>query len=160
MSVSPEALHAAAIKQRTDFAAQGQPVPVLHEISVYVAGQKDYDDSFSIRIGDTFLGECGAAYTPARVESLGSADAINVWLYDHVSSETNAYTFAARDGYEKPMLVQKLSSEGEVLLAGTGEHVTIISRHLKLYVRILSLDADNATFRHMSVELAVWDMRT
>ncbi len=138
--------------------------PVSQFMTTYMAGDEQYDDSFSIDnpIGE-FLGECGVGIT----ETIGVGEpkktaAFEVWLFDKNDIQTVTKVLMSEHTFNDPSLQQKLLSKGEPILAEPGKRILLETATLQLEARIVDMSygqgplPQNSYFERLTLELAVW----
>jgi len=138
--------------------------PVSQFMTTYMAGDEQYDDSFSIDnpIGE-FLGECGVGIT----ETIGVGEpkktaAFEVWLFDKNDIQTVTKVLMSEHTFNDPSLQQKLLSKGEPILAEPGKRILLETASLQLEARIVDMSygqgplPQNSYFERLTLELAVW----
>ena len=167
-AAEPEAMPmddlAQAAPRQADYAAQGQDQPVAQFMTTYMAGDDQYDDSFSIDApnGD-FLGECGVGIA----ETIGVGDpkkvtAFEVWLFDKNDIQTVTKVLMSSHAFEDLAIKQRLESKGEPVLAEPGKGVLLETATLQLQARVVDMSYGQGAlpagsfFDRLTIELAVW----
>ncbi len=146
------------------FRPSGGESPVSQFMTTYMAGDEQYDDSFSIDnpIGE-FLGECGVGIT----ETIGVGEpkktaAFEVWLFDKNDIQTVTKVLMSEHTFNDPAMQQKLLSKGEPILAEPGKRILLETATLQLEARIVDMSygqgplPQNSYFERLTLELAVW----
>jgi hypothetical protein len=115
--------------------------PVKSFSTPYVLGDDYFDPSFSIEIGNDFLGECGIGIS----ETLGAGDpkkvtAFEAWLFDKSDIRTVTKVLASDFAYNDADLMSKLQPKGEVVLMKPGEKLVLETSTLRVIARIKELD--------------------
>ena len=145
----------------TNFSAR-KPPPLLHQLSVYVAGDTHFDDTFTVRDSTgNFLGECGAkAAVHASFAELPAAPGIVVWAFDKDALATDSAVFLTEDAYNTPDVHDALGQKATVFLAEPDMTALLDMRSLRLVARVLDVQLrpgdGPATFAQFAVEIAVW----
>jgi hypothetical protein len=146
------------------YVESGQEPPVVQYLTTYSVGNDLYDDSFSIDspTGE-FLGECGVGIS----ETIGVGDpkkvtAFEVWLFDKNDIQTVTKVLMSAHAFNDPVIMQRLTSKGEPVLAEPGKRVVLETATLSLEARVVSMNygqgalPQSSFFDQMTLELAVW----
>jgi hypothetical protein len=153
-----------APKGKTDYAAEGQELPIAQYITTYSLGNDLYDDSFSIDSATgEFLGECGVGVS----EHIGVGDpkkvtALEVWLFDKNDIQTITKVLMSEYAFNNPEISQKLVSKGEPVVVEPGKHILLETATLQLEARIVDMSygqgalPPNSFFERLILELAIW----
>ncbi len=149
--------------QRTiDFAARGEPTPILHRLSTYVCEDQWFDDSFSIERDKKFLGECGIGI--AKIRGSDQAGALEIWMFDKNDIRTQTATIMTKGMSLDAAHRARLQKKGPIVEAVPDANIELETKTLRLWARILevqtTLDEVNFpthAFDHIVIELAVWE---
>lgn len=154
-----------AVRDRmTDFAALGEPEPLVHKLSTYVYGDWYFDESFPVEKGLEFLGECGMGITQGvnRYEK-DKITALEVWMFDKTDIQTVTHVLASAHAAGSPSLSTELGKKGPVILAEQDAVTELETKALRLRARILSVQYGfsdtlpaRSFFEHLVVEIAVF----
>jgi hypothetical protein len=130
----------------------------------YVLGDDYFDPSFSIEIGQDFLGECGIGIS----ETLGAGDpkkvtAFEAWLFDKSDIRTVTKVMASEYAYDDPDLMAKLEPKGEVVMMQPGQEIILETTALRVKARIKELEyaqgaslPANSFVQRINFELQAW----
>lgn len=149
----------------TDFAALGEPEPVVHKLSTYVHGDVHYDESFPIELDSgAFLGECGVSIAaPVNLYDAGRVAAFEVWLFDKNDIRTATAFLVSEHGASNSVIQGVLAGKGGIVQAGVDEVVELETRTLRLRARVLTMEYGfsdtlplHSFFDYVVVELAAW----
>jgi hypothetical protein len=107
----------------------------------YMLGDDYFDPSFSIEIGQDFLGECGIGIS----ETLGAGDpkkvtAFEAWLFDKSDIRTVTKVLASEYAYDDPDLKTKLEPKGDVVMMEPGQEIILETSALRVTARIRDLE--------------------
>ncbi len=132
-------------------------------LTTYILGDDFFDPSFSIEVGNDFLGECGIGMS----ESIGVGDpkkitAFEAWLFDKSDIRTETIVLASEYAFNAPTLRSKLSSKGDVTVLRPGSTLDLETSALR--VRVLIREAEYAEgnlpqqsfFQKVTFELQAW----
>lgn len=116
-------------------------LPVKSFNTPYVLGDDYFDPSFSIEIGNDFMGECGIGIS----ETIGAGDpkkvtAFEAWLFDKSDIRTVTKVLASDYAYSDPDLRAKLEPKGEIVLLSPGQEITLETSALRVKARIRELE--------------------
>ncbi len=137
--------------------------PVSSFTATYVLGDDFFDPSFSIEVGNDFLGECGIGIS----ESIGVGDpkkvtALEAWLFDKSDIRTVTVVLASEYAYSDPSLRAKLSAKGELVEIKPGQDHILETTALRVRVHVNDVEyaegdlPDNSFFQKASVKLQAW----
>jgi hypothetical protein len=167
---------AAAVKEEHLLSARTPVVPSVEGAVVtgdrplksfntpYVLGDDYFDPSFSIEIGQDFLGECGIGIS----ETLGAGDpkkvaAFEAWLFDKSDIRTVTKVMASEYAYDDPDLMAKLEPKGEVVMMQPGQEIILETTALRVKARIRELEyaqgaslPPNSFVQRINFELQAW----
>lgn len=159
------AIEEAARAHATDFAALGEPAPVIHKLSTYVLGDDHFDDSFPVELPDnTFLGECGLSITaPVNRYDTGKITAFEAWLFDQNDTRTISAGLLSEHAAHDQTLRQQLQQTTQLIEAKPGVAIQLETAALRIRVCVLDQQygfsdtlPQRSFFDHIVVELAVW----
>jgi hypothetical protein len=153
--------------EQTDYEALGENPPIAQWMTTYLIGDDLFDDSFSIdSMSGEFLGECGVGIAdnigvgePKRVS------AFEVWLFDKNDIQTVTNVLLSEHAYQDEATINRLKAKGEPYLALLGGEVELITKTLRMVVRVMDMDygaghlPENSFFQRITLELAVWELR-
>ncbi|MBN1202136.1 MAG: hypothetical protein JXJ20_09800 [Anaerolineae bacterium] len=152
-------------ERKTDFAAQGEPLPLVHELSTYVQDDEWFDESFSIETPDgAYLGECGIGIARwAKGGEPGKTGGLEVWLFDKHDIDTDSRFLVTSRFLEDERAWRRLTAEGRTVEAKPDALMVLETKTLRLQVRVLGAehgyDPDWHAYNYMDyivVELAAW----
>ena len=164
---SVESSTASASAPSTIAEAQGEQ-PVVQYMTTYTLGNDLYDESFSIDspTGE-FLGECGVGICePIGVGDPKKVTAFEVWLFDKNDIQTVTKVLMSNHAFNDPVIVQRLSSKGEPVLAEGGKRIVLETQTLTLVARVVAMSygqgalPQSSFFEQTTLELAVWPKKT
>lgn len=120
--------------------AEGQE-PVKSFSTPYVLGDDYFDPSFSIEIGNEFLGECGIGIS----ETIGAGDpkkvtAFEAWLFDKSDIRTVTQVLASQYAFSDPDLRSKLEPKGDIVMLSPGQEIVLETSALRVKARIKELE--------------------
>ncbi len=130
----------------------------------YVLGDDYFDPSFSIEIGQDFLGECGIGIS----ETLGAGDpkkvtAFEAWLFDKSDIRTVTKVMASEYAFDDPDLMAKLEPKGEVVMMQPGEEIILETTALRVKAVIRDLEyaqgaslPSSSFIQRINFELQAW----
>lgn len=162
------AIERAVEGRATNFAALGEPLPLVHKLSTYVFGDYHFDESFSIELPNgEFLGECGLGIsTPISRVDATRITALEVWMFDKNDVRTCTHVLASQHAFNDPAVRGKLEPKGKVIQADVDAVTELETRTLRLQARILDMQygfADTlppgSYFDHLVIEIAVWQKK-
>jgi hypothetical protein len=145
-----------------------EEIPVKSFSTPYVLGDDYFDPSFSIEIGQDFLGECGIGIS----ETLGAGDpkkvtAFEAWLFDKSDIRTITTILASEYAFSDPDLRSKLEPKGDVTLMHPGEVIILETTSLRVVARITELEyaqgsnlPANSFVQKVNFELQAWVKQT
>ncbi|MGC9356410.1 MAG: hypothetical protein ACP5GX_01000 [Anaerolineae bacterium] len=143
---------------------EGEVSPPLSSfMATYVLGDDFFDPSFSIEVGNDFLGECGIGIS----ESIGVGDpkkvtALEAWLFDKSDIRTVTTVLASEYAFNDPSLKAKLAAKGDVVRIEPGMEIKLETTALRVRVRVKEVEyaegdlPDNSFFQKVAVELRAW----
>jgi hypothetical protein len=148
----------------TDFAALGEPEPLLLKLSTYVQDDRHYDESFSIEQDKTFLGECGVGLVPrVNLDDPNKCAALEIWLFDKNDIKTASQFVVSENIFQDSVMLARLKGKGDVLLAEQDAVITLETKTLRMRARLLSMQYGydpalpaRSFFEHVVIEVAVW----
>jgi hypothetical protein len=168
---------AATVKEERILSTRGRPVtpsvgddivtgdkPLKSFNTPYVLGDDYFDPSFSIEIGQDFLGECGIGIS----ETLGAGDpkkvtAFEAWLFDKSDIRTVTMVMASEYAYDDPDLKTKLEPKGDVVMMQPGQEIVLETTALRVKARIRDLEyaqgaslPSNSFVQRVNFELQAW----
>ncbi|MBN1247168.1 MAG: hypothetical protein JXC32_05885 [Anaerolineae bacterium] len=126
--------------------------PVKSFSTPYVLGDDYFDPSFSIEIGNDFLGECGIGIS----ETIGAGDpkkvtAFEAWLFDKSDIRTVTKVLASQYAFSDPDLRSKLEPKGDIVMLSPGQEITLETSALRVKARVKELEyAQGASLPPMS----------
>lgn len=123
-------------------AAEVAEQPLATFRTTYTLGDDLYDDSFSIESPATgdFLGECGVGITHAMsVGEPKKVSAFEVWLFDKNDIQTVTKILLSKYAYNDDEARSVLAAKGDLILAESGETVTLETASLQVEARIVDL---------------------
>lgn len=138
--------------------------PVKSFNTPYMLGDDYFDPSFSIEIGNDFLGECGIGIS----ETLGAGDpkkvtAFEAWLFDKSDIRTVTTVLASDYAFNDPSLRAKLEPKGDIVELAPGEEIVLETSSLRVKARIEELDyaqgsglPDRSFVQKVNFELQAW----
>ncbi|MBN1873466.1 MAG: hypothetical protein JXA33_04485 [Anaerolineae bacterium] len=152
----------AMISEAPVFAEETEP-PVKSFTTNYVLGDDYFDPSFSIEIGNDFLGECGIGIS----ETIGTGDpkkvtAFEAWLFDKSDIRTVTTVLASQYASADPDLSAKLAPKGEIEILKVGAEIMLETTALRVRARVKELEyaqgnlPPNSFVQHLSIELQAW----
>lgn len=159
-------LEDAARAQMTGFDTPDAADPLLHDLSTYILGDQQFDDSFALeRASGDFLGDCGLQisayvnrYDPDKVTAL------RLWLFDAHDLQTASALLASDHAHESAALRDTLSQTSALHRAAPGAEITLETATLRLHARVLDMRygfADtlplDSFFEHLVLEIAVYE---
>ncbi len=115
--------------------------PVKSFSTPYVLGDDYFDPSFSIEIGNDFLGECGIGIS----ETIGAGDpkkvtAFEAWLFDKSDIRTVTTVLASQYAYNDENLRSKLQPKGDIELLEPGQEIVLETTSLRVKARVRDLE--------------------
>lgn len=154
----------AAAERATNFAALGEPEPILHELSTYVQGDRHFDESFAIEPNKVFHGECGVGMVSrANLNDPNRSAALEIWLFDKNDIKTVTRFVVSEYVLQDSVLYNKLKGRGDVIAAEQDAITVLETKTLRLQARILEMQYGydpalpaRSFFDHIVIELAVW----
>ena len=158
---------AAALNQnteQTDYSEKGWAPPITQTMTSYVAGDKLYNESFSIQSqAGNFLGEYGIEISH-RIDVGTSQEvaALEVWLFDTQDKETATKVLLSEHAYNDPDIHQRLQPKGELVVVSPDKQIMLETRTLQLLVKVADLEYGTEAppprgyFAKAALELAVW----
>jgi hypothetical protein len=162
------AIERAVQGRATNFAALGEPLPLVHKLSTYVFGDYHFDESFSIELSNgEFLGECGLGITApiSRVDAT-RITALEVWIFDKNDPSTCTHVIASQHAFNDLAMRGKLEPKGEVIQADVDAVTVLETRALRLQARVLDVQYGftdtlpaGSFFDHLVLEIAVWQKK-
>jgi len=137
--------------------------PLSSFVATYVLGDDFFDPSYSIEVGNDFLGECGVGIS----ESIGVGDpkkvtALEAWLFDKSDIRTVTHVLASEYAYNDPSLSAKLAGKGEIIKIEPGQEVVLETTALRVTARVKEVEyaqgdlPNNSFFQKASIELRAW----
>jgi hypothetical protein len=142
---------------------EGEEPPLKSFTTTYVVGDDFFDPSFSIEMGNEFLGECGVGIS----ETIGPGDpkkvtALEAWLFDKSDIRTVTTVLASEYAMQDEDLLAKLEPKGEVEEIRPGMEVTLETTALRVSATIKEVEyaqgdlPDKSFYQRVSVELRAW----
>ncbi len=142
---------------------EGEEPPLKSFTTTYVLGDDFFDPSFSIEMGNEFLGECGVGIS----ETIGPGDpkkvtALEAWLFDKSDIRTVTTVLASEYAMQDEDLLAKLEPKGEVEEIHPGMEVTLETTALRVSATIKEVEyaqgdlPDKSFYQRVSVELRAW----
>ncbi len=142
---------------------EGEEPPLKSFTTTYVLGDDFFDPSFSIEMGNEFLGECGVGIS----ETIGPGDpkkvtALEAWLFDKSDIRTVTTVLASEYAMQDEDLLAKLEPKGEVEEIRPGMEVTLETTALRVSATIKEVEyaqgdlPDKSFYQRVSVELRAW----
>jgi hypothetical protein len=115
--------------------------PVKSFNTPYVLGDDYFDPSFSIEIGNDFLGECGIGIS----ETIGAGDpkkvtAFEAWLFDKSDIRTVTTVLASQYAYEDDKLRSKLQPKGEIVMLKPDQEIVLETTSLRVKAKVKDLE--------------------
>jgi hypothetical protein len=144
-------------------AAEGQE-PVKSFGTPYVLGDDYFDPSFSIEIGNEFLGECGIGIS----ETIGAGDpkkvtAFEAWLFDKSDIRTVTKVLASQYAFSDPDLRSKLEPKGDIVMLSEGQEITLETSVLRVKAQVKELEyaqgaslPPNSFVQKVNFEIQAW----
>jgi hypothetical protein len=125
-----------------EYEVETTEAPVKSFSTPYVLGDDYFDPSFSIEIGNDFLGECGIGIS----ETIGAGDpkrvtAFEAWLFDKSDIRTETKVLASHYAFEDADLMSKLEPKGkEVLELESGKEIILETTSLRVKAKVKDLE--------------------
>jgi hypothetical protein len=115
--------------------------PVKSFNTPYVLGDDYFDPSFSIEIGNDFLGECGIGIS----ETIGAGDpkkvtAFEAWLFDKSDIRTVTTVLASEYAYEDENLRSKLQPKGDIVMLEPDQEIILETTSLRVKAKVKDLE--------------------
>lgn len=143
--------------------AVGEQAPVKSFTTPYVLGDDYFDPSFSIEVGNEFLGECGIGIS----ETLGAGEpkkvtAFEVWLFDKSDIRTVTNVLASEYAFNDPDLRAKLEPKGEIHMLTPGATIRLETTSLRVIATVKDLEyaqgnlPDGSFVHRVNFELTAW----
>ncbi|MBN2044060.1 MAG: hypothetical protein JW757_03490 [Anaerolineales bacterium] len=151
---------------QTDYEAMGQGTPIAQWMTTYLIGDDLFDDSFSIdSLSGEFLGECGVGIADTiGVGEPKRVSAFEVWLFDKNDIQTVTKVVMSAHAMNDNATSARLAAKGEPVLAVPGETIELLTKTLRMAVRVMDMDygaghlPENSFFQRITLELAVWEL--
>ncbi len=149
---------------QTDYEAMGQDTPIAQWMTTYLVGDDLYDDSFSIdSLTGEFLGECGVGIADTiGVGEPKRVSAFEVWLFDKNDIQTVTKVLMSGHAMNDESTYARLEAKGEPVLATPGGTIELVTKTLRMVVRVMDMDygtghlPENSFFQRVTLELAIW----
>ncbi|HKJ27808.1 MAG TPA: hypothetical protein VJ965_09240 [Anaerolineales bacterium] len=149
--------------EQTDYS---ENPPIAQWMTTYLVGDDLFDDSFSIdSMNGEFLGECGVGIADTiGVGEPKRVSAFEVWLFDKNDIQTVTNVLLSEHAYGDEMILNRLRAKGEPYLALLGGEIELITKTLRMVVRVMDMDygtghlPENSFFQRITLELAVWEL--
>jgi hypothetical protein len=138
--------------------------PVKSFSTPYVLGDDYFDPSFSIEIGNEFLGECGIGIS----ETIGAGDpkkvtAFEAWLFDKSDIRTVTKVLASQYAFNDPDLQSKLEPKGEIVMLSEGQEIILETSVLRVKALVKELEyaqgaslPPNSFLQKVNFEIQSW----
>jgi len=141
-----------------------QGEPVAHAMSTYLLNDDNYDDSFSIETAaGKFLGEMGGGISKTLgTDKPKKVTAVEVWVFDALSTTTTTKVMVSDYAYNDPALRQELSAKGELIPVKPGTTVLMETESLYVQARVINVSygtgntPPNSFFDQLTFELSAW----
>jgi hypothetical protein len=137
--------------------------PVMQNLSIFDPG-RNYDDSFEIELpqdqGGDFLGQCGAAVSPAVTEPV----AVEIWLFDMFSQQNLKKVFVTETAWNDPSIKSRLMDDNDlddpqrdIQVAGEGASLVVDSDKLRLKGTLQDLTVTpDGKFESFKMPVVAW----